>query len=639
MTYPVPLFPADRQVTAPNGELNYQYQQFFRALTKRTELLDSSNDNNSVWIGQFNITEPQDKDVLIYDSLENVWKNVDSVEQVAFTPNINVIEQKSGDLDCLTYLRSIPASCSEPRDLFITQDGTKMFLLDNGADNVLYFTLSTPFDLSTAVYTTITFSVAAQVTAPYGLSFSADGTKMYVTGFQTIGTLWQYALATPWDITTATFTGSITTSFTASGAHAITFSPDGTKAFLADNANDQIYQYTLPIPWDMLSSVITTKFINVGVYTSTQQGISFSPDGLKIYCVDGDNRQIVEFTLGTAYDLGTWSFTNKRSINNIKINVVSTVSPSGASGLCIRGNNFYISDYTSDTVMQFTIDAQIVNVRTKQTVFQSDVEVKGVLRVTDWLTTDVLRARSLDIYGVSTFANTTSFTGSVVMSATTGTLSLGASLTTGSVTLGGTNQTGSIFIGGTGATGNIVLGRSNGTQSVNIAIGGTSSGNTKTINIGTGGVAGSTTTITVGSAASTTTMSVLGSFTATTKAFTIAHPTKQGYKLRYGSLESPYHGIQLTGSAEIPKDKLWVDVELPDYFSSLVHEDSIHIQLTAKNHFNPMCVGSIDFKNNTFRVFTKAESFDYSSTGYGFYWSLTAERKDVDRLQTEFEGD
>jgi hypothetical protein len=81
--------------------------------------------------------------------------------------------------------------------------------------------------------------------------------------------------------------------------------------------------------------------------------------------------------------------------------------------------------------------------------------------------------------------------------------------------------TGSITIGGAGGTGNIVLGQSSSTQITNIQAGATLSGNTKTINIGTGGQSGSNTQINIGSSTGNGTITInnnvnaLGVITAT----------------------------------------------------------------------------------------------------------------------------
>jgi hypothetical protein len=77
----------------------------------------------------------------------------------------------------------------------------------------------------------------------------------------------------------------------------------------------------------------------------------------------------------------------------------------------------------------------------------------------------------------------------------------------------GTNQrTNEIRIGGnaisSGTTGAITLGRSTGTQTVNIANGASTTGRTKTVNIGTNGASGSTTVINIGTAYSSSTPTI-----------------------------------------------------------------------------------------------------------------------------------
>jgi hypothetical protein len=73
---------------------------------------------------------------------------------------------------------------------------------------------------------------------------------------------------------------------------------------------------------------------------------------------------------------------------------------------------------------------------------------------------------------------------------------------------------GLLTLGGTAGTGTITLGQSTVSQITNIQAGATASGNTKTVNIGTGGLSGSTTNITIGSSFGTnTTINGTTSFT------------------------------------------------------------------------------------------------------------------------------
>ena len=124
-------------------------------------------------------------------------------------------------------------------------------------------------------------------------------------------------------------------------------------------------------------------------------------------------------------------------------------------------------------------------------------------------------------------------------------------------------------------------------------------------------------------------LEVVGSFAATTKSFVIDHPTKPGRKLRYGSLESPYHGIRLTGSS-ITKNGMCV-IELPEYIYNLVKEDEINIHITNIRHSKVIWVEDVNVSNNNFTVRTEETMGEYE-----FYWDFTAIRKDIEDMIVEF---
>jgi hypothetical protein len=119
---------------------------------------------------------------------------------------------------------------------------------------------------------------------------------------------------------------------------------------------------------------------------------------------------------------------------------------------------------------------------------------------------------------------------------------------------------------------------------------------------------------------------------AATKSFYIPHPTKPGMHLQYGSLESPYHGVRLTGSGSV-KSGDSVVVPLPDYIFSLVHQEGVNIQLTNYQHNKTLFVDDIDVSNNTFTVKCEKKLFDKGE--YKFFWSFTAIRKDIPQLTVE----
>jgi hypothetical protein len=124
-------------------------------------------------------------------------------------------------------------------------------------------------------------------------------------------------------------------------------------------------------------------------------------------------------------------------------------------------------------------------------------------------------------------------------------------------------------------------------------------------------------------------LQVNGSFAATTKSFLIDHPTKEGMKLRYGSLESPYHGVRLTGEAEVVNSIC--TVKLPDYICDLCKQEGSQVQITNIRHGKVLWVDSIDIDNNVFTIATE------ETGNYRFYWSFTAIRKDIEDMVVEFE--
>ena len=108
--------------------------------------------------------------------------------------------------------------------------------------------------------------------------------------------------------------------------------------------------------------------------------------------------------------------------------------------------------------------------------------------------------------------STVTGTSSVVLSTSptiTGAMTFSGATTSNSV-FGSAITTGTIGIGGTAGTGTITVGQSTVSQTTNIQAGATASGSTKTIALGTSGLAGSTTNISIGSTTGTSITTING---------------------------------------------------------------------------------------------------------------------------------
>lgn len=106
----------------------------------------------------------------------------------------------------ITYLttKSISGYESTPRSIFFKPDGTELFISGSGGNDINRVTLSTAWDISTAVYHSV-LSITGY-TFPVSLNLSSDGLKLLLVAFKdSVYSIYEYKLTTPWVITTATY--------------------------------------------------------------------------------------------------------------------------------------------------------------------------------------------------------------------------------------------------------------------------------------------------------------------------------------------------------------------------------------------------------------------------------------------------
>ena len=115
---------------------------------------------------------------------------------------------------------------------------------------------------------------------------------------------------------------------------------------------------------------------------------------------------------------------------------------------------------------------------------------------------------------------------------------------------------------------------------------------------------------------------------ASPKPFDLVHPTKgKGHRLRHACIEGPEVAVYYRGRL---KDSARID--LPYYWKDLVHEESITVQLQPigdrHSHLN------VESFNNEFIIVNEADDKPIDC-----FYHVYGERKDVNPLITEYEGD
>ena len=110
------------------------------------------------------------------------------------------------------------------------------------------------------------------------------------------------------------------------------------------------------------------------------------------------------------------------------------------------------------------------------------------------------------------------------------------------------------------------------------------------------------------------------------KPFDIKHPTKENWRLRYACIEGPEAGVYARGRITNKNE-----IQLPYYWKDLVYEDSISIQLQP--------IGS--HQNIIVKRWDESKIYLQSQGGMPIdcFYHVYAERKDVNKLISEYEGD
>jgi len=186
-----------------------------------------------------------------------------------------------------------------PKAVFFNYNGTKMYMVgDTAPASVFQYTLSTPWDITTATYDTVSLNVSTEDTSPEALNISHDGSVLSILGL-TNTSIYQYAMSTPWDLSTASLDGSGTN---VSGADAtptgFDFSLDGGTLYLIGQTNDTVKKYTLTTAWDVSAGLtLEADTVDVSSETGTPEGVTFIPDGTKLHICGGTADKIYQYNI------------------------------------------------------------------------------------------------------------------------------------------------------------------------------------------------------------------------------------------------------------------------------------------------------------------------------------------------------
>ena len=148
------------------------------------------------------------------------------------------------DISTASFNQSFSVSAQEgaPRAVAFKPDGTTMLIGGPVTDTILQYSLSTAWDISTASYVH-SFSIASQETILQSMFVNEDGTSLMLVGQQGLDVN-RYSLSTAWDVSTMSYVEKFSVSAQDTAPEGLFFKSDGSKMYYCASNTDAIYQYS-----------------------------------------------------------------------------------------------------------------------------------------------------------------------------------------------------------------------------------------------------------------------------------------------------------------------------------------------------------------------------------------------------------
>jgi sugar lactone lactonase YvrE len=215
--------------------------------------------------------------------------------------------------------KDISAQTTSPKAVRFNSTGTKMFVLGTGASTatVYQYTLSSAWDVSTATYDSVSFSVYTQATDPRGFAFKDDGTKMYVAD-RTNDIIYQYNIPTGFNLASSVTYDTISLNISSADTNVggIIFGDSGNKLYITGETNDTIRQYNLSTAWNVSTGTLQSTPVSISLIYANPSGIDISSDGKTIIVSGGDGASlysnVTAIKLPTAWDISSFAASVKR---------------------------------------------------------------------------------------------------------------------------------------------------------------------------------------------------------------------------------------------------------------------------------------------------------------------------------------
>tara|TARA_Y100000385_G_scaffold270237_1_gene309103 strand:+ start:264 stop:1859 length:1596 start_codon:yes stop_codon:yes gene_type:complete len=234
----------------------------------------------------------------------------DGIHSTSRSTVYNLVFYTNPDLPNATYDNVSFTMQSGNGSIWFNTGGTKLYGFGYTDDKVSEYDLSTAWDISTASYNNVNFSIVSQEVSGRAMCFSGNGNHFYIAGSSN-DDLFQYDMTTPFDVSTASYSNKALLQVGSTPSSAA-FNTDGTKAYVSDQTHDRVYQWDLSTAYD-ISTASNKEYFTVAAQESSLYGFAFNNDGSKLYATGTSSDKVHEYDLSTNFDVTTASYNNVKT--------------------------------------------------------------------------------------------------------------------------------------------------------------------------------------------------------------------------------------------------------------------------------------------------------------------------------------